>query len=174
MYYKITKKSNKIYKKLRAVREKEIENEKKNRETVEKLIGFELTLFVGVTQQHSLDRMTSYSGFKFPDGVTPDPKVWVKSKKFPDYYVPNRRTKVGREMAKSLHSLPSVSSSWDIWEAIGVKTPYRSFSIPALYLSGNGDVIIYLDDNMEPTDKDVIEITRTEFNKTLEAYPEKW
>lgn len=171
MYYKITDKSSEVYKKLRDMREKELQVECDNLKKVEELIGFKVGKFIGRLQQNTFDRITQYSGFQFPESITPDSKKWKKSDKFDDAYVPNRRTKAGKELYKSLHSLKSVSSTWKLWECVGTGSVYGKFHFPKLHLSGD-IVLFYLDDQQEPKGDGIIEITRTEYLSHLEKNPE--
>lgn len=75
MFYKITDKQSSTYQQLRSIRENEIRIERENAAKVETLLGFPITRFVGRISQNSLERVTIYSGFEFPEGIIPDPKA---------------------------------------------------------------------------------------------------
>lgn len=171
MFYKIIKKSSIIYKRLRSIRENELRIERENRIKVEAMLGFPITKFVGRYQQATFERVTTYSGFIFPDGMTPDPKAWRPSKEYRNVYVPNQRTKEGRNIVKVLRSLETSVSPLDIWEILGVENYNGSFNFPRIYLCGN-ILLVYIDEQQTPNNPDLVEITKTEFDKILKKYPE--
>ena len=90
-----------------------------------------------------------------------DLKIWKKHKDYPDCFEPNRKTKLGREMAEFLSNGLKGSRFDKPLDILGLETNGR-FTFP--YVEIFGDIIlIYLDDNMNPTDENVIEITKREF-----------
>ena len=172
MFYKITDKQSSTYQQLRSIRENEIRIERENAAKVETLLGFPITRFVGRISQNSLERVTIYSGFEFPEGIIPDPKAWKPSKEHRGIYVPNRRTKEGRNIYRQLCSLERSVTFWDIWEIVEAVSPYGSFQFPKVYLCGD-TLLVYLDEQQTPKNTALVEITKTEFDRIFESAPER-
>ena len=162
MYYKILKQNSEIYKELKAFREKEILIEKKNQETIEKTIPHKWSKYLGYQGQQNFERVTTYSGFKFDDPEQVDSKIWRRHKENNDCFVPNLRTKAGREMRDFLNNLDK-SSFFKLRSILGFQSCGR-FIFP--YLEICGDVLIlFLDDRWIPKNEIYIEITSKEFEE---------
>ena len=165
MYYKIENQDCEVYKKLRNLREKEIKIEKDNKKSIEENIPYKWETFYGNSGQQNLGRVTSFSGFCFSDPDIVDTKVW---KALPDgkgCFIPNKRTKAGREMAEFLLNGLSRSNFYSLWEILELPELGR-FAFPYLEIVDNA-LILFLDDKQEPADKNVVEITKREFNELL-------
>lgn len=166
MYYKIENKDSEVYRKLYEMRTKELKMSKDNLSKVKEQTGLDFSEFVGNSGQQNYWRTTQYHGFKFIDPEKVDQKVWKKDKEYPEYWVPNTRTKAGKKMQMFL--LNELESSW-------VYTPIDILGLPHLhkftmpYVEIAGDLILmHLDDHYDIKDPDIIEITRTEFMDTMD------
>lgn len=168
MYYKITNKNSNVYKQLYNLRKKEREIEESNEKLVKELVGQNFTHFIGMAGQQNLKRVTQYSGFEFKHPEKLPPKVWVLDEKYGDKgcYIPNRRTKAGREMLEKLRTLPH-SSIIDVFRILKCEMLGR-FVFPYVEI-GNDDVIVfYMSDRYDDVlskNKDIIEITKREFEE---------
>lgn len=168
MYYKITNKDSKVYKQLYELRKKELEIEKSNRKMVRELVGDDWSHFKGLSGQQNYQRVTQYSGFEFKHPEQLPPKVWVLDKQYGDKgcYVPNRRTKAGREMLEKLKTLPH-SSIIKVFEILGC-TLYGSFAFPYVEIGKDDVIVLFMSDRYyEELSKnpDIIEITKKEFDE---------
>jgi len=165
MYYKIENKNCEVYKKLRALREKERKIEKDNKKSIEEKIPYKWKSFYGHSGQQNFGRVTIYSGFCFSNPDIVDTKVW---KELPDgkgCFIPNRRTKAGRDMTEFLLNGLARSNFYCLWEILDLPELGR-FVFPFLEIVDN-TLILFLDDKQEPTDINVTEITKQEFNELL-------
>ena len=166
MYYKIENKDCKVYKELRAMREKELLIEEENKKAIAAKIPYEYESFYGYHGQQSMSRISEYIGFYFNEPDKIDKSVWIPSKDDPDIYIPNNRTKAGKEMKSFLHSLKK-GSFWDVWEVLNLPEIGR-FTLP--YVEIINDILcIYVDNKQEPKDENVIEITQKEFYSILHS-----
>lgn len=166
MYYKIENKDSEVYRKLHEMRSHEIETNKRNLQAVKDRVGLDFYEFIGLVGQQNYWRTTQYEGFKFKEPEKVDPKVWVLDKDFPDYFVPNKRTKAGREMDKFLNSMSSSH----------YRTPLNILGLPSLskfkfpFIEIVGDLIVmHLDDQYTLDDPNIIEITSKEFFEILKT-----
>jgi hypothetical protein len=92
-----------------------------------------------------------------------DLKIWQRDKEHSEIYVPNKRTKLGREMAEFLANGLKGSIYSKPIKILGLPEQ-RRFTFP--YVEIVGDLIlIYLGNNGEPKDENVIEITKREFER---------
>lgn len=163
MYYKIENKDCKVYKELYEMRTKELEISEENKKAIEEKTVLTFESFLGKSGQQNFRRVTQYSGFLFNEPEKVDLKIWKKHKDYPDCFEPNKRTKIGREMAEFLSNGLKGSRFNKPLDILGLKANGR-FTFP--YVEIFGDIIlIYLDDNMNPTDENVIEITKREFEQ---------
>lgn len=162
MYYKITNKESEICKKLYEFRSNEIEINKRNKQKVEEKVPGYSKMF-GVTSQQTFHRTWQYEGFVFANPENLCGKTWVQHKEHSEVFVPNSRTKLGKEMSKYLKGLEcsSVFSLMDILDPEDKFNP-GIFTIPFLEIKGD-TLLLYLDDKFNPTDENFIEITRKEF-----------
>lgn len=164
MYYKIIDKESDLYKRLHLLRTNEIELEKTNLELVKQIVGDDWTVFIGTMGQQNFDRCTQYKGFQFnhPDNLSP--KTWVLDKEYGDkgMYVPNMRTKAGREIWIRLHNMPH-SSIIGVFEILGCELSGR-FAYPFVEICDSGEIVLYMSDrfDLEKKFKEVIEITKRE------------
>ncbi len=165
MYYKIINKDCEVYKALYALRAKELTIEKENREAIISKTGSDFKDFIGDTGQQNFRRVPIYGGFKFKNPEKINLKAWKQDPVNKGFFIPNRRTKDGREMAEFL--LNGLKSSYyqDVFDILNVGDP-RIFKFP--YVEIVGDIIIlYIDERFPLTDDNIIEITRPEFSNYL-------
>ncbi len=163
MYYKITNKDSEVYKKLYQLRIDEKRIEKENREAIEKKVGLDWQQYIGMAGQQNFHRCTQYTGFVFQEPEKVDAKIWELSKEYKDAYVPNGKTATGREMKKFLQGLQR-SSFHHVLDILNLDT-IGKFTIPFVeIIHAHHTIILYLDKNMEPTDENIIEITKKEFD----------
>lgn len=170
MYYKITNKDSNVYKQLYNLRKKEQEIEESNEKLVKELVGQDFTYFIGVTGQQHFERVTHYSGFMFKHPEKLPPKVWVLDKQYGDkgVYVPNCRTKAGREMQEKLRTLPH-SSIIDVFRILKCELSGR-FVFPYIEIGRDDVIVLYMSARYHDVllkNRDIIEITMCEFNELL-------
>lgn len=168
MYYKIINKDSDIYKQLYVLREKERKIEESNNKLVMELVGQDFTRFIGSVGQQNFERVTTYSGFEFKHPEKLPQKVWVLDKQYGDKgcYVPNRRTKAGREMLERLRNLPH-SSIIDVFTILGCNLSGR-FTFPYVEIGKDDVIVLYMSDRFDDVlskNKDIIEITKREFEE---------
>lgn len=168
MYYKITNKDSDVYKRLYDLRKKEQQIEENNKKTVKELIGQDFTHFIGKAGQQNFKRVTQYSGFEFKHPEKLPPKVWVLDKQYGDkgVYVPNRRTKTGREMLEKLRTLPH-SSIIEVFRILECEMSGR-FVFPYVEIGKDDVIVFYMSDRYDDVlskNKDIIEITKREFEE---------
>lgn len=168
MYYKIENKECEAYKKLHAMRTEEMQIEKDNVKAIEEKTGLKFTRFIGRSGQQTFKRVTSYAGFVFTEPEKVDMKIWKKSKESKTCFVPNRSTKAGREMDQFLRNGLKGGRYTDPYDNLGLEHPAGRFTFP--YVAICGDVIIFSIDNEDIPDKNIIEITKTEFNQIWEKH----
>lgn len=176
MYYKVINKESEIYKQLFEQRTLELQYEEENKKAIEEKAGSKWTSIYATSPQSSPNRVTDYSGFIFTNPEKLDAKAWKIHKEHtdPPLFVPNAKTKVGREMRDFLnHELKGIMFT-KIFEIIGFENYHGRFTMP--FLDIEGDVILlYIDERFTPTKPEIIEITRIEFEtirgtiKTVEA-----
>ena len=166
MYYKIENKESEVYKQLHALRTEEVAIEKRNKEAIQKKIALPWEQFLGIKGQQNFLRVDIYNGFRFENPKDVDLNTWREHKDHKGIFVPNKRTKQGKEMNEFL--LNKLESSW-------YQKPLKILSIDSVgkfsypFIEISGDVIVmYLSDNHQPENEDVIEITSVEFNSILD------
>jgi hypothetical protein len=168
MYYKIENKECDVYKKLHQMRSEEMQIGKDNLKAIEEKIGLEFVNYLGHNSQQNFRRTSKYNGFEFTEPEKVDLKIWKRHNEHTQIFIPNKRTKSGREMAEFLLNGLKGSIYNRPLKILGL-TEKRKFTFP--YVEVIGDlIIIYLGNNGTPQDKNVIEITRSEFerfNKTI-------
>lgn len=168
MYYKIINKDSGVYKQLYDLRKKEQKIEKSNKKMVKELIGQDFTHFIGKAGQQNFERVTQYSGFEFKHPEKLPPKVWVLDKQYGDKgcYVPNRRTKAGREMLEKLRTLPH-SSIINVFRILECEMS-GYFVFPYVEIGKDDVIVFYMSDRYDDVlskNKDIIEITKREFEE---------
>lgn len=166
MFYKITNTESKVYKELFALRKEEISIERKNREEVKKVVGCDWDEYLGCKGQQNFWRVTLYSGFAFKHPDRLPAKTWKQHKEYPHIYIPNTRTKLGRQMQSFLGNLPH-SSFIKVLSIL--ECPIDGRVVFPYVEIGCGDVIVlYMGDRYDEIlskNKDIIEITKREFNE---------
>ena len=168
MYYKIENKESKYYKDLYELRTKEKQIESNNLALLKEKIGLEWDGLFGVGGQQHFSRVTEYMGFKFKDADKVDPKVWVRNGKYNFVFVPNLKTKAGREMRDFLNSMKR-SCYINVHEAVGHKETFSRFNFPYLEIGKDDIVYLFLDGQIEPESPDFIEITKSDFMAALKS-----
>lgn len=167
MYFKITNKDSDLYKRLRELREREIRIEESNLEKIKIKVELPFDGTFGHEGQQNWGRVTTYDGFCFTELDKVNPKVWKKHPEHDDVFVPNLRTKLGREMAVFLHSGMESSYYRSVLDILGIDH-IRRFSFPYLEIA-NDILILYIDDRFcpfkEEENPDLIEITKREFEE---------
>jgi hypothetical protein len=166
MYYKIENKDCEVYNKLHALRTKEIQMEEDNLKAVNEKVGLEFNLYLGRKGQQNFNRVTSYSGFCFLKPEKVDLKIWKEDKFNPGCFIPNRKTKSGREMAQFLNN--GLKGHWFgvVYDALGLKRPLGKFSFPFIDICADvsGETIImHFGNEVVIDDENIIEITSKEF-----------
>jgi hypothetical protein len=161
MYYKIENTECKVYKELFSMRQEEREIEKLNREAIEQRVQLEFKAYLGTSGQLNFRRVTQYDGFEFIDKGRVDRVIWIESKDYPGVFVPNRRTKLGRDMNSFLLN-GLKGSMYDKPLEILNLPQIPQFTFPFVEIVGEV-IIVMLDDRWEPSDPNVVEITRKEF-----------
>lgn len=160
MYYKITNKESEVYHKLYAMRSEELQFEEDNKKAITEKTALSWSKFLGRSGQQNFGRVTYYSGFVFDEPEKADTKIWKKQDKIGNGFVPNLRTKSGREMKDFLNN--GLKSHWygDVYDALGLEHPDGRFTFPFVSICGEV-VILFIDNDID--NPDIIEITKTEF-----------
>lgn len=169
MYYKIENKNCEVYQKLFAMRKQELAWEKENQEAIDKKIGLKYTEFLGHKGQKTLSRTSKYSGFKFENPEKVDSSIWKESQKYPGFYIPNNRTKKGKEMSRFLCTSLKGHCFDIVFEYLNLENLYGNFLLPYVEISNDNIIVIYLDPRQNPKDENVIEITKKEFEAILKS-----
>lgn len=171
MYYKIENTECEVYKALHELRTEELRIEEENKDLIKEKVGLTYSKFLGGNSQQNWRRVQQYQGFVFDNPDQVDPKVWKESKEHPGCFIPNRKYKVGRDMYDFLLNGMKGSRFDTPLQILDLHTSGR-FSFP--YMEIIDDVILlFLDDQHEPEDSNVIEITRKEFRSFQEKLIEK-
>lgn len=163
MFYKIENTESEVFQKMKALREKELAIAKKNENLIKEKSGLTFSRYLGYTDQSGFARCPRYVALGFDAPSKVDSKIWKKNTEYPECYQPNRRTKKGREMFDLLNSLETTYYT-DVLKILNLKNEHRRFQIPYMEYT-NRVVLLHLDDNMVPEDKNVIEITSIEFDR---------
>lgn len=166
MYYKITNTASEVYQKLHDMRTQERQWEIDNRKAIEAKTGNTWKRFRGYKGQQTFNRVTDYSGFEFETTDNICPKTWKLDKDLPGIYVPNTRTKAGKEMSKFLNDLPG---HWFgiVFEILEIERPMGRFTFPFVEISGEM-IILFLDNNLTPPSEYLVEITKKEFEELFD------
>lgn len=162
MYYKITNKKCEVYKKLYSLRVRERIISELNLKKINEKIGLKWHIFLGYSGQQNFRRTTQYQGFKFEEPEKVCLKTWQKSKKHEGFFVPNRKTKIGREMSEFLLNGLEGSNYNRVFDILNLEHSDR-FTFPFVEIVDD-QIILFLK-NEEPKDPDVIEITKREFTE---------
>ena len=161
MYYKIVNKESEVYQKLHKMRTKELQISKDNISAIESKTGLKFETYLGHTGQQNFSRVTQYFGFKFTEPEKVDLKIWKRDSKHNDIFVPNRKTKLGREMSEFLSNGLKGGHYGDVFEILSIQRPVR-FIFPFVEIY-NDTIGIFLGEDYKISDENVIEITSKEF-----------
>lgn len=160
MYYKITDKESKVFKSCHELDEKIKRIDKENITKVEEFTGLKYAQRLGGFGFSLTFRIT---------GIIPvDNSVygdeWKRDTNYPGVIIPNRKTKRGKEIEKFFKDLESVFYT-EIYDALYLPDSGSSrFKIPNI-VGNKNIVLIFLDDQFNPQNDGLIEITRTEYLK---------
>jgi len=168
MYYKIENKECEVYKKLHEMRAEELKMEEENRQLINEKTGLKWEKFLGHKGQQDFNRVTSYVGFVFTEPEKADSKIWKQHAKYKEAFIPNKRTKLGREMSDFLNNGLKGHRFLDVFDHLGIEYPNSKFTFP--YVEICGDVIVlFIDEKSKITDENIIEITSKEADLLLKA-----
>lgn len=168
MYYKIINKDSKVYKELHALRTEETKIEKQNREAVKNVVGCDWDNYLGRGGQQNFWRVTQYTGFAFKHPERLPGKTWKQHKEYSDIYVPNLRTKNGKQIKQFLDHLPG-SSIQKVFSILGCHLDGH-FTFPYVEIGKDDVIVFYMSDRFDDVlskNKDIIEITKREFEEIL-------
>lgn len=165
MYYKIENKNCDVYNKLYELRTKEIQIKKDNEQAIEEKTGLKFETFLGYNTQQNFRRVPQYEGFKFKNTKNINLKIWKEHPEHKDIFVPNRKTKLGREMSEFILNGLKGSRYDKVFKILNIQYG-RKFTFPFVEIV-NGIIVIFLGDDLEPKDKNIIEITKREFNELM-------
>lgn len=165
MFYKIVDKKSKAYKALHALRREERKTSSQNLKKIKEKLQLPFNWVLGDNSQQSFNRVPTYIGFEFLEPEKLPKSVWKQHKEHPSIYIPNLRTKKGKEIQAFLDGLPN-SDFMRVFRAIGLEDefPARRFKLPYLEIVGD-IVLLYFDDSYDLQSKfpDIKEITSREF-----------
>ena len=169
MYYKITNRECDVYKKLHTLRSKEIQIEQDNLQAVRNLVGDDWSTYLGHVGQQNFLRVTDYEGFAFRHPENLPAKTWKEHKEGHGVYVPDLRTKKGREMKKALNGL-KYSSVVRVYEIFGLDL-FGHFIFPFVEICPDETIVIYFDDKTDLCEKftEIEEITKKVFYELMEG-----
>lgn len=165
MYYKIINKESEAYQKLHKMRADELLWEEENKTAITDKAGSDWNAYLGHGGQQNFCRVTRYTGFAFNEPEKLDPKVWKRHKGHDNIFVPNSRTKVGREMDAFITNGLKGGRFDTPLDILGLEAHGR-FTFPYVEIAGDA-LVLYLDDSMEPQDEHLVEITKKEFQELL-------
>ncbi len=165
MYYKITDPEREDFKKFKELREKELAMEARNQEKVKERVGGFASLY-GHLGQQNVRRVTQYKGFVFEDGHEPDKSLLKHLKD--GIWVPNRRTKKGRDLDEFLLNGLEGSFYDEPYEILGMERPRGQFTFP--YVEAFDTVVIlWFGPGKEIRRRGLTEITKKEFEEILKS-----
>jgi hypothetical protein len=165
MYYKIENKECEVYKKLYELRKEEILIQEENRQAIKDKSGLDFESFLGHNGQQNFRRVIQYDGFEFTEPDKVDLKIWQRHKTYSEMFIPNRKTKLGKEMHEFITNRLKCSYFFQPLEILGIKKHW-GIIFPYVHVA-NDVIIIYLDNTIEPEDENVIEITKREFDELM-------
>jgi hypothetical protein len=167
MYYKVTNNKSQVYKDLFAMRTKEYKMQEDNYNAVVKKSGSTFTTFLGGSGQQNFRRVRQYCGFLFEQPEKLDMTAWKKDKVHPEIFIPNRRTKSGREMNEFLLNGLKGNLYTNVFDILSITEHFRKFTLPYVEIFGK-QILVFLGNDVEPKDKNLIEITKKEFEAIIE------
>lgn len=165
MYYKLIDKKCEKYKKLYEMRKNEMRIEKENEAAILKRFPDWNGTFIGRKGRKTFLRVSTYSGLAFNNPDRLDAKEWKEHKDHPGVYIPNRRTKSGREIRAFLLYGLQGGSFFEFCDIVGVDI-IGSFTFPYMGIGPDEALFFYFDDRFGPLG-DFIEITQGEFEKSM-------
>ena len=165
MYYKIENRKCEVYERLHELRTKEFQIENDNEVEVKRKVELEFDNFLGHLGQQNFRRVTQYLAFKFLEPEKVNLKIWSVSKSHDGFFEPNRRTKIGRDMSEFLLNGLKGSRYNKVFEILELQE-YGRFTFPYVEIVKDL-IVIFVSDNQEPKDENLIEITKREFNELL-------
>ena len=171
MFYKIIDGKSKTYQKLVELNDNEKEIENLNKKLIEEITdGLEWDSFKGYDRQINLGRVLRVEAFHFTEPDKVDANKWKPLKENSEYYVPNKRTKVGKELAAKLNQQKQ-SSVYKVFDILNLDIP-NQFRFPQFFVLDD-IIVLYLDERFEIHNPDVVEITKTEFEQHINDYNQK-
>lgn len=96
-----------------------------------------------------------------------DMKVWKRDPNHPEIFIPNKRTKAGKEMQKAISNLKCFSFM-KIMDILDIKDYCGRYVIPTLEIAGD-TILVSVDDKHKLTQQDAIMITMNEFFNILRS-----
>jgi hypothetical protein len=162
MYYKITDKESKGFKRCKELVDKINSINHENEKKLEEFIGFK---FDSLWTSTGLNITDDIHGIKPIEGTVPDDN-WKQDKDVKGKcWIPNRKKKRGREIFDFIRCKLKGLGYFNITEAVGIKDRlYGRFTIPQIW--GDDDIVLLsLDDRHEPKMEGLVEITRSELLK---------
>lgn len=166
MYYKLTDTSGEMYKKLYAMRKKELRIEKENEEKIKERFPDWNKQYLGYSGQQNFSRVSQYTGLCFKNPEKVNVKEWKRHKEHQDVFIPNTRTKEGKLVVDFFKSLKS-SSFFELRDIVGMEL-YGQFKIPYMEIGKDDYIYFYFDDRFNPSEE-FIEITKKEFEAKLKS-----
>lgn len=167
MYYKIGNKECKVYKQLHELRTNELKIQEENEKAIKLKTGLKFKIFLGDGGQQHWRRVRQYTGFKFTTPNKVDLKIWNIDSKHKEIFVPNRKTKLGREMREFLLNGLRGSNYNKVFEILKLEHNKR-FTFPYVEIV-NGIIILFIGNDLNPKNKDLVEITKREFDELLKT-----
>lgn len=161
MYYKIENKDCDVYKSLHALRTDELRMEEDNRKKIDEKTGLTYQHMYGHRGQSGMNRVTDFVGFAFHETDKVCLKTWKEHKEHKGLYVPNAKTKQGREMKHFLSYELEKSVYKRLLDVLNIKNQSGRFQIPYMEIFGE-TIVLRLDDDHALFDENVVEITQRE------------
>ena len=176
MIYQV-KQGTKSYEFIKDVLDREYIEYKSYMKRVDDAVGFKVEKYKACTPNESLARDYRITEILIPMETYNklDKKIWNELGKIKleegDYMQakPNKRTKQGKLISKSMESYISVATQLQIMKQLNLDFPdTKSFHLTQLFRNGD-DVFVYADDRIdaEKDNPDLKEITKSEFEKII-------
>lgn len=171
MYYKIVNKDCEVYQKLFNLRQKEHQINEENLKAIKEKIGLEFDKYFGHNQNGSFIRTKRYIGFVFKEPEKVNLKIWKKYNKDEKTFIPNKQTKLGREMFKFLENL-KISTFTEVTDILGINIVSPRFTYPIMEII-NDTILLHINDSNHVEDENIIEITYKEFQEIAKRIENK-
>lgn len=166
MYYKIKNKECEVYKQLHEMRLNELKIEKENVSAICEKTGLTFDNYLGLHGQQNFNRVAQYDGFEFLETEKVDLKIWKRHPQHLSIWIPNKRTKQGREMDQFISNGLRGSVYNQVFKILKCKH-HSKFVLPYVEVCKE-IVLIYLGEDYDLIDENIIEITKKEFYSILE------